>query len=84
MKRKIFIILFLTLIGFSMFVGYIIFFNSTKIMQDGIRTRANSYKNGFLYLISQEKASISNTVEDYAFWTDMGEKGVEEQDREWL
>jgi len=84
MKKKIFIILFLTLIGFSILIGYVIFLNSTKIMQDSIRARANSYKDGLLYLISQEKASISNTTRDYASWTEMGEKGVEEQDRGWL
>lgn len=84
MKRKIFIILILTLIGFSLFTGYIIYSNLRLILHDSISARANSTKEGFSYLISQEKARISNTTTDYANWTDMGEKGVKRKDKKWL
>ncbi len=84
MKRKIFIILLLALVGFSVFTGYIIFLNSKKILYDSIKARADSFRDGFLYLLAQEKARISYNVEDYASWKEMGEKGVKEKDREWL
>ena len=84
MKRKIFIILFLTLIGFSSLTGYTIFSNTRKILYESIRSRATSIKDGFLYLVAQEKVRLSHNVEDYAKWTEMGEKGVREEDREWL
>ena len=82
MRRKIFIILFLTLIGFSSLTGYTIFSNTRKILYESIRSRATSIKDGFLYLVAQEKVRLSHNVEDYAKWTEMGEKGVREEDRE--
>ncbi len=84
MKRKIFIILILTLIGFSLFTGYIIFSNLKLILHDSISARANNTREGFSYLISQEKLRISNTTIDYANWTDMGERGVRRKDKNWL
>ncbi|MBC7320019.1 diguanylate cyclase [bacterium] len=84
MKRKIFIILTITLVVFSLFIGYIIYSNLEIILKDSITARANSTKDGFSYLIAQEKAKILNTLTDYANWTDMGEKGVKEQDKGWI
>lgn len=84
MKRKIFIILTMTLIGFSLFTGYVIFSNLIIILQDGISARAIRIREGFSYLISQEKARLITTLTDYANWTDMGGMGVKEKDKEWL
>ncbi|MCX7794945.1 MAG: diguanylate cyclase [bacterium] len=84
MKRKIFIILILTLTGFSVFIVYIILSNLTTVLQDSISARAIRSREGLSYLIAQEKARLLTTLTDYAYWTDMGEMGVKKQDKKWL
>ncbi len=84
LKTKIFIMLSIVLIGFSLLFSQIISYASNRLLEDSIATRANSIETAFSSLIEKEKEQLSISVRDYAFWEDMGEFGVKKRDIEWL
>lgn len=84
LKTKIFVLLSIVLVSFSLFFGHLIAYTSSRLLEDSISARAESTRNAFSSLIEQEKEKLSRSVRDYAIWKEMGEFGVEKEDKDWL
>ncbi|HRU74299.1 MAG TPA: diguanylate cyclase [Caldisericia bacterium] len=84
LRYKIFyiniIVIFLVIISILL----IIFSLSKNILDDNIRTRVELYKNNFSNLIEIEKNNLIFHVKDYAYWEEMGIKGVINKDENWI
>lgn len=83
-KQKLFFINAIVIFLVVLSIIFFIYSLSKKTLDDNIKIRAELYRNNFSNLIEIEKRGLELHVKDYAFWEEMGIKGVINQDKQWI
>jgi diguanylate cyclase (GGDEF)-like protein len=84
LRNKFLLGFFFILLLFSFLIFLSIIIISQNIINNYFIIKSEEYKNNFLKILQNQKLEFINHIKDYAYWNDMGEKGVLEKDKDWL
>ncbi|MGC8778255.1 MAG: CHASE4 domain-containing protein [Candidatus Caldatribacteriaceae bacterium] len=83
-KNKLVLLIFAFILCLSCFFLFFFDRSAQVVLQESLSQEVQRIQEALVDLWGKEEKRLVEQVEDYAHWTDMGEKGVRGRDGQWL